>query len=287
MLKIGTRGSPLAIRQADGAGSGLVQPYQLVQIKSQGDIDQKTPIHEMGGKHVFCSAIEEKLLSGEIDCAIHSAKDMATEVTEGTEVLGCVWNVGDRRDALVGPFENFDSIPRGYRIGTSAPRRAKMLADQRADLRFVPIRGNIQTRLDLINKQEVDGIIMAKCAIDRLGIQVQHAPMPETELLPAAGQGKVVVQIRSDDVRMKDIWSPQILEWPTIELMAERYLLKLVGGDCHTAIGVTADARPDRGLIQIRCSYHDGTKAHHIQEIGELSDYKTIAEKVVSQFLSQ
>lgn len=287
MLKIGTRGSPLAIRQADGAGSGLVQPYQLVQIKSQGDIDQKTPIHEMGGKHVFCSAIEEKLLSGEIDCAIHSAKDMATEVTEGTEVLGCVWNVGDRRDALVGPFENFDSIPRGYRIGTSAPRRAKMLADQRADLRFVPIRGNIQTRLDLINKQEVDGIIMAKCAIDRLGIQVQHAPMPETELLPAAGQGKVVVQIRSDDVRMKDIWSPQILEWPTIELMAERYLLKLVGGDCHTAIGVTADARPDRGLIQIRCSYHDGTKAHHIQEIGELSEYKTIAEKVVSQFLSQ
>lgn len=287
MLKIGTRGSPLAIRQADGAGSGLVQPYQLVQIKSQGDIDQKTPIHEMGGKHVFCSAIEEKLLSGEIDCAIHSAKDMATEVTEGTEVLGCVWNVGDRRDALVGPFENFDSIPRGYRIGTSAPRRAKMLTDQRADLRFVPIRGNIQTRLDLVNKQEVDGIIMAKCAIDRLGIQVQHAPMPETELLPAAGQGKVVVQIRSDDVRMKDIWSPQILEWPTIELMAERYLLELVGGDCHTAIGVTADARPDRGLIQIRCSYHDGTKAHHIQEIGELSDYKTIAEKVVSQFLSQ
>lgn len=287
MLKIGTRGSPLAIRQADGAGSGLVQPYQLVQIKSQGDIDQKTPIHEMGGKHVFCSAIEEKLLSGEIDCAIHSAKDMATEVTEGTEVLGCVWNVGDRRDALVGPFENFDSIPRGYRIGTSAPRRAKMLTDQRADLRFVPIRGNIQTRLDLVNKQEVDGIIMAKCAIDRLGIQVQHAPMPETELLPAAGQGKVVVQIRSDDVRMKDIWSPQILEWPTIELMAERYLLELVGGDCYTAIGVTADARPDRGLIQIRCSYHDGTKAHHIQEIGELSDYKTIAEKVVSQFLSQ
>ena len=287
MLKIGTRGSPLAIRQADGAGSGLVQPYQLVQIKSQGDIDQKTPIHEMGGKHVFCSAIEEKLLSGEIDCAIHSAKDMATEVTEGTEVLGCVWNVGDRRDALVGPFENFDSIPRGYRIGTSAPRRAKMLADQRADLRFVPIRGNIQTRLDLINKQEVDGIIMAKCAIDRLGIQVQHAPMPETELLPAAGQGKVVVQVRSDDVKMKDIWNPQILEWPTVEWMAERYVLELVGGDCHTAIGVTADARPEKGMMQIRCSYHDGTKAYHIQEIGELSEYKTIAEKVVSQFLSQ
>jgi hydroxymethylbilane synthase len=287
MLKIGTRGSPLAIRQADGAGSGLVQPYQLVQIKSQGDIDQKTPIHEMGGKHIFCSAIEEKLLSKEIDCAIHSAKDMATEVTEGTEVLGCVWNVGDRRDALVGPFENFDSIPRGYRIGTSAPRRAKMLADQREDLRFVPIRGNIQTRLDLINNQEVDGIIMAKCAIDRLGIQVQHAPMPETELLPAAGQGKVVVQVRSDDVKMKDIWNPQILEWPTIELMAERYVLELVGGDCHTAIGVTADARPEKGMIQIRCSYHDGTKAYHIQEIGELSEYKTIAEKVVSQFLSQ
>ena len=80
MIQIGTRGSPLAIRQADGAGSGLVQPYQLIQIKSQGDVDQKTPIHEMGGKHIFCSAIEEKLLSGEIDCAIHSAKDMATEV---------------------------------------------------------------------------------------------------------------------------------------------------------------------------------------------------------------
>jgi hydroxymethylbilane synthase len=286
MIQIGTRGSPLAIRQADGAGSGLVQPYQLVQIKSQGDVDQKTPIHEMGGKHVFCSAIEEKLLSGEIDCAIHSAKDMATEPTEGTEVLGCVWNVGDRRDALVGPFENFDSIPRGYRIGTSAPRRAKMLQDQRSDLRFVPIRGNIQTRLDLIGK-EVDGIIMAKCALDRLGIQAQHVPMPETELLPAAGQGKVVVQIRSDDVKMKDIWNPQILEWPTIEWMAERYVLELVGGDCRTAIGVTADARSERGLIQIRCSYHDGIQAHHIQEIGPLEDYKKLADKVVSAFITK
>ena len=284
MIQIGTRGSPLAIRQADGAGSGLVQPYQLIQIKSQGDIDQKTPIHEMGGKHVFCSAIEEKLLSGEIDCAIHSAKDMATDVTEGTEVLGCVWHVGDRRDALVGPFENFDSIPRGYRIGTSAPRRIKMLSDQRSDLRFIPIRGNIQTRLDLIDK-EVDGIIMAKCALDRLGIQSQHTAIPEEELLPAAGQGKVVVQIRANDIRMKDIWNPQILEWPTVEWMAEKYVLELVGGDCHTAIGVTADARPDRGLMQIRCSYHDGLKAHHIQEIGDLYDWKQLAQKVVHAFM--
>jgi len=287
MLKVGTRGSPLAIRQADGAASGLVQPYQLIQIKSQGDIDQKTPIHEMGGKHVFCSTIEEKLLNNEIDCAIHSAKDMATEPTNGTEVLGCVWHVGDRRDALVGPFENFDSIPRGYRIGTSSPRRAKMLQDQRSDLRFEPIRGNIQTRIDLIEKEQVDGIIMAKCALDRLGIQTQHTAIPETELLPAAGQGKVVVQVRSDDVKMKDIWNPQILEWPTIEWMAERYVLQLVGGDCHTAIGVTADARPDRGLMQIRCSYHNGVKAIHVQEIGELSDYKKLAEKVVEQILPQ
>ena len=287
MLKIGTRGSPLAVRQADGAASGLVQPYQLIQIKSQGDIDQKTPIHEMGGKHVFCSTIEEKLLNNEIDCAIHSAKDMATEPTDGTEVLGCVWHVGDRRDALVGPFENFDSIPRGYRIGTSSPRRAKMLQDQRPDLRFEPIRGNIQTRIDLIEKEQVDGIIMAKCALDRLGIQAQHTAIPETELLPAAGQGKVVVQVRSDDVKMKDIWNPQILEWPTIEWMAERYVLQLVGGDCHTAIGVTADARPDRGLMQIRCSYHNGVKAIHVQEIGELSDYKKLAEKVVEQILPQ
>ena len=114
MIQIGTRGSPLAIRQADGAASNLVQPYELVQIKSQGDIDQKTPIHEMGGKHIFCSAIEDKLLSGEIDCAIHSAKDVGTEIADGTEILGCVWEQGDRRDVLIGPFENFDSIPSGY-----------------------------------------------------------------------------------------------------------------------------------------------------------------------------
>ena len=287
MLQIGTRGSPLAIRQADGAASGLVQPYELIQIKSQGDIDQTTPIHEMGGKHIFCSAIEDKLLSDEIDCAIHSAKDVGIEIAEGTEILGCVWDRGDRRDALIGPFENFDSVPSGYRIGTSAPRRAKMLADQRPDLRFVPIRGNIQTRLNLVNKQEVDGIIMAKCALDRLNIEVQHTVMPETELLPAAGQGKVVMQIRSDDVEMKDIWNPQILEWPTIELMAERYVLELVNGNCQTAIGVTADARPEKGMMQIRCSYHDGTKAHHVQEIGELAEWKTLAQKVVHAFMSQ
>ena len=160
MIKVGTRGSPLAIRQADGASSSLVQPYELITIKSQGDIDQKTPINEMGGKHVFCSALEESLIKQEVDCCVHSAKDMATERTEGTEVLGVVWEIGDRRDALVGPFENFDSIPAGQRIGTSSPRRADMLQDQRKDLRFVPIRGNIQTRLNLVGK-EVDAIIMA------------------------------------------------------------------------------------------------------------------------------
>lgn len=284
MLKVGTRGSPLAIRQADGAASQLVQPYELVLIKSQGDIDQTTPIAEMGGKHVFCSALEESLLRGEVDCVIHSAKDYASINTEGTVLLGCVWEAGDRRDALVGPFENFDSIPRGFRIGTSAPRRIKMLQDQRKDLRFVPIRGNIETRLNLIGSQ-TDAIIMAKCALDRLNIQVQHIAMPETELLPAAGQGKVVVQIRANDIRMKDIWNPQILEWPTVEWLTERYVLQLVGGDCHTAIGVTADARPERGLIQIRCSYHDGNQAHHVQEIGPLDQWKNVAHKVVSTFM--
>ena len=125
MIKIGTRGSPLAVRQADGAAHKLVQPYELEIIKSQGDIDQKTPIYEMGGKHVFCSALEESLLAGKVDCCIHSAKDMATEIHQDTEVMGVVWEVGDRRDTLVGPFENFDSIPKGQRIGTSSPRRAK------------------------------------------------------------------------------------------------------------------------------------------------------------------
>ena len=134
MIKVGTRGSPLATRQADGATSNLVQPYELITIKSQGDIDQKTPINEMGGKHVFCSALEESLIKQEVDCCVHSAKDMATERTEGTEVLGVVWEVGDRRDALVGPFENFDSIPSGQRIGTSSPRRADMLQDQRKEV---------------------------------------------------------------------------------------------------------------------------------------------------------
>lgn len=282
MIKVGTRGSPLATRQADGASSSLVQPYELITIKSQGDIDQKTPINEMGGKHVFCSALEESLVKQEVDCCVHSAKDMATERTEGTEVLGVVWEVGDRRDALVGPFENFDSIPAGQRIGTSSPRRADMLQDQRKDLRFVPIRGNIQTRLNLVGK-EVDAIIMAKCALDRLKLNPQHSVIPEEELLPAAGQGKVVVQVRTDDTKMKNIWAPEILEWPTFEYQAEKYLLELINGDCHTAVGVTADARPEKGLLQIRCSYHDGKKAKHIQEIGPISEWKKVVHNTVVQ----
>ena len=282
MIKIGTRGSPLAVRQADGAAHKLVQPYELEIIKSQGDIDQKTPIYEMGGKHVFCSALEESLLAGKVDCCIHSAKDMATELHEDTEVMGVVWEVGDRRDTLVGPFENFDSIPKGQRIGTSSPRRAKMLQDQRSDLRFVPIRGNIDTRLKLVGK-EVDAIIMAKCALDRLRLDPQNSPIPEEELLPCAGQGKVVVQVRKNDDKMKDIWAPEVLEWPTFEYQAEKYLLEMVGGDCHTAIGVTADARPEKGLLQMRCSYHDGVKAKHIQEIGPIPEWKTVVHNTYVQ----
>ena len=225
---------------------------------------------------------EESLIKQEVDCCVHSAKDMATERTEGTEVLGVVWQVGDRRDALVGPFENFDSIPSGQRIGTSSPRRADMLQDQRKDLRFVPIRGNIETRLKLVGK-EVDAIIMAKCALDRLKLNPQHTVIPEEELLPAAGQGKVVVQVRSDDTKMKNIWAPEILEWPTFEYQAEKYLLELVGGDCHTAIGVTADARPEKGLLQIRCSYHNGKNAKHIQEIGPIAEWKKVVHNTVVQ----
>ena len=207
---------------------------------------------------------------------------MATERTEGTEVLGVVWEVGDRRDALVGPFENFDSIPSGQRIGTSSPRRADMLQDQRKDLRFVPIRGNIQTRLNLVGK-EVDAIIMAKCALDRLKLTPQHTAISEEELLPAAGQGKVVVQVRADDTKMKNIWAPEILEWPTFEYQAEKYLLQLINGDCHTAVGVTADARPEKGLLQVRCSYHDGKKAKHIQEIGPIVEWKKVVHNTVVQ----
>ena len=132
MIKVGTRGSPLATRQADGATSNLVQPYELVTIKSQGDIDQKTPINEMGGKHVFCSALEESLIKQEVDCCIHSAKDMATERTEVVvpRILNGTWCVGRILEhRRVGGRHHVHDVRYGRERRGVARRVANVLAD--------------------------------------------------------------------------------------------------------------------------------------------------------------
>ena len=235
-MRIATRGSALARWQADHVASLLGADVELVLIETAGDKRRDVPIHEIGGRGVFVKAVQQAVLDGRADIAVHSAKDLESSATSGL-VIGAVPSRGDPRDALVG--STLDDLPTGARIGTGAVRRRAQLAARRPDLTFEDLRGNVDTRL--AKAGEFDAIVVAAAALDRLD-QMHRA----TELLavnvmvPQVAQGALAVECRADDAAtLERVGSIEDRD-SRVAVDAERAFLAELGGGCDLPVGAYA-----------------------------------------------
>lgn len=245
MLILGSRGSPLARAQAEdvrrrlcdlhGAGEAEIP---IVAFTTSGDVIQDRPLSEAGGKGLFTKEIELALLAGRIDVAVHSAKDVATELPEGL-LLTAALAREDRRDALIARrATSLETLPQGARLGTSSIRRAAQMRRLRPDLVVVPFRGNVGTRLQKLADGIADATILAAAGLNRLNnADAATAYLDPEAFPPAPGQGVVCLQIRAADSRAAALVAPLADARATRELAAERAFLAGLDGSCRTPIG--------------------------------------------------
>jgi len=274
-LKIGTRGSALAMYQTNLVADKLRALHtdieiEIVQIKTSGDWKPshgETRLSEAaGGKGLFAKEIEQALLEGEIDCAVHSMKDMPSFLPE-TLMLDCVLPPGDERDALIltealrGKVKNLDDLPKGAVVGTSSTRRASYILHSRPDIKIVPIRGNVPTRLAKVREQKMaDATILACAGLERLGLssEIDYIFDTQTEMMPAVCQGIICVETRKGDKKTRNIIAALNCHHTAIRASAARGALKALDGSCQTPIGVRTDYQDDVLDIQLAVLSLDG-----------------------------
>jgi hydroxymethylbilane synthase len=246
-LKIGTRGSPLALAQAKIvrellAATGLIadDAIETVIIRTTGDRIQDRSLADIGGKGLFTKEIEEALLDGRIDCAVHSLKDLPAWMPDGLGLVS-VLPREDPRDALLSPVaDSIASLPHGARIGTSSPRRRALLLNLRPDLEVVEFRGNVGTRLDRLATGAVDGTLLAVAGMARLGLSPAHHPIDPAIMLPAGCQGAIGLEVRLDDAPTAALCAAIGDRDSAIAVAAERAFLAALDGSCRTPIGALA-----------------------------------------------
>lgn len=262
LLRLGTRGSKLALTQAGlvrdalaAAVPALAAPdaIEIAVIKTTGDAIQDRPLSEAGGKGLFVKEIEEAMLAGRIDLAVHSMKDMPTAQPPGLAIVAFLPRE-DARDVLIaGDARRIVDLPQGAVVGTSALRRRAQLLHRRPDLKIVNLRGNVDTRLAKRQAGDVEATLLALAGLKRLGMAHVGAPVPEDEMLPAVGQGAICLECRASDARTR-AWLAGINHAPTATCVAaEHAMLAVLDGSCRTPIAghavLTADGVYLRGLI--------------------------------------
>ncbi len=252
ILRLGTRGSALALAQARLAAAALARAHSLPEsrielqpVQTVGDRVQDRPLADIGGKALWTKELDLALLDGRIDFAVHSMKDVETVLHPGI-VIAAVLPRGDPRDRLLGA-DRIADLPAGAVVGTSSPRRAAQLRNRRPELRVANLRGNVETRMRQVAEGRVAATFLAAAGLDRLGLEA-GAPLPIDGWLPASAQGIIGITCRADDADTRALLAA-ISDAPSFtRLVAERAVLEGIGGDCHTSIAVHADFAPDLRL---------------------------------------
>ncbi len=267
-LRIGTRGSPLALAQAHetrarlAAAHGLPEAaFEVVVIKTTGDRVLDRPLSEIGGKGLFTKEIEDALLDGGIDIAVHSMKDMPTDQPDGLAIT-CYLPREDVRDAFVTLGEaTLAGLPAGAVVGTSSLRRRAQLRHRRPDLNVVEFRGNVQTRMRKLSDGVAEATFLAMAGLRRLGMDdIAKAPIAPEDMLPAIAQGAIGIEQRLDDDRVSAMLAA-IHDGPTgLRLAAERAFLKGLDGSCQTPIGGLAELDGDRLRLRGEILRPDGSE---------------------------
>ncbi|MES0030264.1 hydroxymethylbilane synthase [Mesorhizobium sp. M0040] len=289
-LKIGTRGSPLALAQAHETQARLMaahgmpaEAFEVVVISTSGDRIQDRPLSEAGGKGLFTKEIEEALLARRIDIAVHSSKDMPTLLPEGLE-LSAFLPREDARDAFIGKAaRTIAGLPQGARVGSSSLRRQALIRRMRPDVEVVMFRGNVQTRLRKLDDGIADGTILAYAGLKRLGLEdVVTDLMPLEVFPPAPGQGAICIESRIGDRDVEQMLAA-IHDGPTGEVLAcERAFLAALDGSCRTPIAghatISGGTVSFAGLI----ISPDGTQSHEVRLQGPAQEAARIGAEAAA-----
>lgn len=294
-LKIGTRGSKLALAQAYElrarvmAAHGLpAEAFEIVVIRTTGDRVTDRPLKEIGGKGLFTKEIEESLADGGIDIAVHSMKDMPTVQPDGM-VIDCLLPREDARDAFVSPHVgSIAELPEGAVVGSSSLRRRAQLAHRRPDLRLVEFRGNVQTRLKKLEDGVAMATFLAMAGLSRLDmLHVARSPIDPVEMLPAVAQGAIGIERRSDDEKIADLLRPVHDVETAQRVAAERAFLARLDGSCQTPIAGYAELQNTRLLLRGEILRPDGSQALSGTREGEIADGPAMGKELAEELLTR
>ena len=280
LATIGTRGSPLAQAQAHEVRDRLARAHQVAPeriaiktIRTSGDAIQDRPLFDVGGKGLFTKEIEEALLAGSIDFAVHSSKDVPTFLPDETW-LPAFLPREDVRDVFISPrAASLDDLPAGSTVGTASLRRQAMVLRLRPDLKVNTLRGNVETRLRKLDAGEADATLLALAGLNRLGLQDKATRILETEeFLPAVGQGAIAIESRRDDDRINAFVKAIGDSETEVALSAERSFLALLDGSCRTPIGGHCRVKGDRIYFRGLIISPDGTESYETVREGIRAD---------------
>ncbi len=292
---MGTRGSPLALAQAHEVRQRLEVAHGLGRlafevraIKTSGDRIQDRPLAEAGGKGLFTKEIEEALLAGEIDIAVHSMKDMPTELPAGLTIQ-CLLPREDVRDAFIcAKAKTLAELPAGAVVGTSSLRRQAQVKHARPDLTVVPMRGNVETRLRKLADGAADATLLACAGLKRLGLADRiTAAIPTDQMLPAVAQGAIGVEMRADDAAMAELIAPINHQPTALAVAAERAFLAKLEGSCRTPIAGLAELVGDRLVFRGAILTPDGSQCHAARREGRPEEAIKLAEDAAAELLAK
>ena len=289
-IKIGTRGSPLALKQACFARDQLIKShhltesdFEIISIKTSGDKIVDKPLSEFGGKGLFTKEIENALLADEIDMAVHSAKDVATVLPDGLTLM-CFLHREDVRDAFISyKALTLMDLSEGAIVGTSSLRRQAFVKNLRPDIQVVTFRGNVQTRLQKLKDGEVDATLLAIAGLNRIGMEDVATSIFEADcFIPAIGQGALCIEVKQENTTVKELLEPINHQKTTDCVTAEREMLKVLEGSCQSPIAGLARIAGNDLVLKGSILSTDGQYKHVSTKSGDRNNPEKVGREVAT-----
>ena len=291
-IVIGTRGSKLALWQAEHIAGRIRERFPAIEVTlkkivTTGDKILDVPLAKIGGKGLFTKELENAMLSADIDLAVHSLKDMPTELPEGL-MLAAITTRADASDAFVSlRYKSLDALPQGAKVGTSSLRRRAQILKYRPDLQTIDLRGNLDTRIKKLENQEMDAIILATAGLKRLGLEQYITQILPIEIcLPAVGQGALAIETRQADAEVLSVLEFLNDSETIAAVTAERAYLREVQGGCQVPVGVHGEVNGDQLLLEATILKIDGTREVRERICGCCSEAEELGIKLAQKMLA-
>ena len=289
-LRLGTRGSPLAMAQTHKVAAALAEAdpalarpdaIRIVVIRTSGDKILNRSLADQGGKGLFVKEIEEALAEGAIDAGVHSAKDVPTHISPRM-MLSCVLPRDDARDAFFAREDHtLETLPLGSMVGTASPRRQALVLAMRPDLRVTLLRGNVDTRLRKLDAGEVDATLLAVAGLARLGASDRLRCILDPEIMtPAAGQGAIAIETRADDMATRALLAPVHCQISGDILAAERLVVARLNGSCNSPIAAWGRLKDEHFILDALAAKIDGSIVHRVRREGPANQMHRIASEL-------